>query len=83
MPPTPKHLLEALDFITADNEPKAAVESLHTTHVMRVRGTFDDPNIVGVGVSKKVTEGKELESLLTVYLSAYVITPKRLRKADR
>ena len=53
---TPNHLVEALDFITSDTEPKAAVESLHATHATRVRKTFDDPNIVSVGVSAKVTE---------------------------
>jgi len=51
MPSTPKDLLEALDFITAEAEPEAEVESLHARHVTRVRRTFDDPNIVGVGVS--------------------------------
>ncbi len=67
MSSTPKHLLEALNFITADTEPKAEVESLHATHVIKIRKTFDDPNIVGVGVSKKVTEGKELDSLCVCF----------------
>lgn len=77
MPSTPKHLLEALDFITADTEPEAAVESLHATHVARVRRTFDDPNIVGVGISKKVTEGEELDSLSVCF---YVVKKLPLSK---
>jgi hypothetical protein len=50
---TPKHLLDALDFITADTEPKAELESLHASHVTRVRRAFDDPNIVGVGCQQE------------------------------
>jgi hypothetical protein len=78
MPSTPKHLVEALDFITADIEPKAALESVHATHVARVRRTFDDPNIVGVGVSKKVTEGKELESLCVCFYVVKKLPPSKI-----
>lgn len=67
MPSTPKSLLKVLDFITADEVPEAQVESLHSVHVTRVRRTFDDPNIVGVGISKKVTEGKELDALCVCF----------------
>lgn len=78
MPSTPKYLLEALDFITADTEPKAAIESLHATHVTRVRKTFDDPNIVGVGVSKKVTEEKELDSLCVCFYVVKKLPPSKI-----
>ena len=43
----------------------------------RVRRTFDDPNIVGVGVGKKVTEGKESDSLCICF---YVIKKLSTRK---
>jgi len=78
MPSTPKHLIEALDFITADTAPKAVAESLHATQVTRVRRTFDDPNIVGVGVSKKVTEGKELDSLCVCFYVVKKLPPSKI-----
>ena len=78
MAPTPKHLLEALDLITSATEPKAAVESLHAIQAARVRGTFDDPNIVGVGVSKKVTEGKELDSLCVCFYVVKKLPPSKI-----
>ena len=77
MPSTPKHLVEALDFITADQPLAAAVESLHAIQVTRVRRAFDDPNIVGVGISRKVTAGKELEDLCVCF---YVIEKQAVRK---
>ena len=78
MQATPKHLLDALDFITEEKPPAAAPESLHATHAARVRKTFDDPNIVGVGVSKKVTEGKELEALCVSFYVVKKLPPSRI-----
>jgi hypothetical protein len=78
MPSTPKDLLEALDFITAEAEPEAEVESLHARHVTRVRRTFDDPNIVGVGVSKKVSDGKELDSLCVCFYVVKKLPRKKI-----
>jgi hypothetical protein len=75
---TPKHLLDALDFITATKAPAASLESLHATHVTRVRRAFDDPNIVGVGISKKVTEGKELEALCVSFYVVKKLPPSRI-----
>jgi hypothetical protein len=67
MPSTPKPLLEVLDFITRDAAPEPEVESVHAIHVERVRKTFDDPNIVGVGIGKKVTKGLELNTLCVCF----------------
>jgi hypothetical protein len=78
MPSTPKRLLEALDFITADTEPKAEVESLHATHVQRVRRAFDDPNIIGVGVGKKVTDGRELDALCVCFYVVKKLPRKKI-----
>jgi hypothetical protein len=63
MPSSPKHLLDVLDFLTSESDPTAEAESLHALHATKVRRTFDDPNIVGVGISKKVTSGSELDAL--------------------
>lgn len=79
MPSTPKHLLEVLDFITWDSLPAAAqAESLQSVHVARVRRTFDDPNIVGVGISKKVTEGTELDTLCVCFYVAKKQAPSKI-----
>lgn len=78
MPSTPKYLLDALDSITAEKQPAAELESLHATHVTRVRRAFDDPNIIGVGISKKVTEGKELEALCVSFYVEKKLPPSRI-----
>ena len=78
LPSTPKHLVDALDFITGEKPPVAALESLHATHVARVRKAFDDPNIVGVGVSRKVTEGKELDALCVSFYVIKKLPPSRI-----
>jgi hypothetical protein len=79
MPSTPTYLLKALDFITSDKEPTAALETLHATHVTRIRRTFDDPNIVGVGISKKSTEGRELEDLSICFYVVKKIRPSKVK----
>jgi hypothetical protein len=79
MPSTPKPLLEVLDFITRDSVPEAQAESLHSVHVARVRKTFDDPNIVGVGISKKVTEGKELDALTVCFYVVKKLPPSKIK----
>src|SRR5215471_10886607 len=75
---TPKHLVEALDFITADTAPAAAVESLHARQVTHVRRAFDDPNVIGVGISRKVTEGRELEDLSVCFYVVKKRSPSKI-----
>jgi hypothetical protein len=58
MPDTPKYLLDCLDMVTKPKVSAAAVgavESAEARHVKRVRSVFQDPNIVGVGISEKTT----------------------------
>ncbi len=57
MPLAKNKLLEVLDFITAKDEPQ--LESLHSRQVVKVRGVFDDPNIVGVGIGEKVSQNRD------------------------
>lgn len=55
---TPKYLLDCLDLVTAPRVSAAVVgaaEGAEARHVKRVRGVFQDPNIVGVGISEKTT----------------------------
>jgi V8-like Glu-specific endopeptidase len=67
---TPKNLLKALDLMTFDGAP--TVEALGVsgaTHYERTRRVFDDRNIIGIGISEKVTEKKETGELgLTFYV---------------
>lgn len=67
---TPKHLLDALDMVTARKSPSAAaVGKVESLHAGRVRGAFEDPNIVAIGISEKVTEKKATGALsLTFYV---------------
>lgn len=78
MASTPEYLVQALDFITADTSPAAAVENLHTGLVARVRRAFDDPNIVGVGISRKITGGKELDDLCVSFYVVKKLTPSKI-----
>jgi hypothetical protein len=75
---TPKHLLDALDFITAEKPLAAELESLHAMHVTKVRRAFDDPNIVGVGISKKVTKQKEVDALCVSFYVVKKLPPSKI-----
>ncbi len=67
---TPKYLLNALDMVTARRSPSAAaVGKVESLHAGRVRDAFEDPNIVAIGISEKVTEKKATGTLsLTFYV---------------
>jgi hypothetical protein len=61
---TPKNLLRALDLMTRDAEPQVeALGAASATHYERTRRIFDDRNIIGIGVSEKVTEKKPIGEL--------------------
>ncbi len=64
---TPKHLINVLDSITNKEAPVATIESLHARQVRNVRSVFEDPNIVGVGVGKKVAGEKETDELCVCF----------------
>jgi hypothetical protein len=67
---TPKNLLEALNLMTRDAAPATEALGLAgTTHYQRARRVFDDSNVVGIGISEKVTEKKATGELgLTFYV---------------
>ena len=59
---TPKAFLDCLNLVTAPKKMLTAAAvgaagSAEALHVRRVRTVFEDPNIVGVGISEKVTDG--------------------------
>lgn len=59
---TPKELLQALNMIRGDGGPKpellAALSTVESTQIKRVRAIFEDTNIVAIGIAQKVTEKK-------------------------
>src|SRR5438128_5274449 len=61
---SPKHLIDVLDLITADEKPRIdMVGYLGVRHFSHVRRIVDDPNIVGVGIGEKVSGGKAIGEL--------------------
>ncbi len=63
---TPKSLLSALDMVTTPEEPRLELlGTVRATHAQRVRTIFDDPNVVAVGISEKVSE-REPTGLLSL-----------------
>jgi hypothetical protein len=75
---TPKHLVQVLDFITKGEEPQATIESLHVRQVRNVRSVFEDPNIVGVGVGKKVSDEKETDELCVCFYVEKKLPPSKV-----
>jgi hypothetical protein len=70
-------LLEALNLIRETKGPKPeSLDSLESRQVERVRDIFEDRNIVGIGISEKVTEKKP-----TGALSLCFYVEKKLGKA--
>lgn len=65
---TPRTLLDILDRVTAPEI--AEPESLSPTtlqHYQRVRTIFEDDNIVGAGIARKVTDGERRDDLGIVF----------------
>jgi hypothetical protein len=75
---TPKHLIDVLDSITKKEAPAATIESLHARQVRKVRSVFEDPNIVGVGVGKKVAGDKETDELSVCFYVEKKLPPAKI-----
>jgi hypothetical protein len=77
---TPTKLVRALDLMTEDAAPSAeALGASPALHYRRTRRIFDDPNIVGIGISEKVTEKKSTGDLSLCF---YVEKKVAKRKLD-
>jgi hypothetical protein len=65
---TPKTLLDILDSVTAPDIAEAETLSLTTrTHYERVRTIFEEDNIVGAGVARKVSGDERTDQLGIVF----------------
>jgi hypothetical protein len=86
MADTPKYLLQCLDLVT--KKPAVAEAALggagspEALHVNRIRRVFEDPNIVGVGVSEKLTVGKKTGELSLCFYVEKKVSKKRV-SADK
>jgi hypothetical protein len=91
---TPKELLEALALVRDAKLPQLeSLDALELKHVERVRNMFEDPNIVGVGISEKETEKKAVGGLALCFyverklpkskVKATKMVPPVLSVADR
>jgi hypothetical protein len=67
---TPKHIRDSLHLMIRDSEPRArTLGRTPATHYQRLRATFEDKNIVGIGISDKITEKSATGTLcLTFYV---------------
>ena len=55
---TPKELIAALHLICGTKRTLTGLDTLEKRHLARVRQIFEDRNIVGIGISEKVTQTK-------------------------
>ncbi|MBR1152456.1 hypothetical protein [Bradyrhizobium sp. JYMT SZCCT0428] len=54
---TPKELVDALDLVSGEKALKLeSLSGVETREVRRVRTIFEDPNIVAIGISQKISE---------------------------
>ena len=83
MPDTPKPFLDCLNLVTAPKVTAAAAGpagSPEALHVSRVRTVFEDRNIVGVGISEKVTDGAKTGELSLCFYVEKKIARSKLRE---
>jgi hypothetical protein len=79
---TPKNLLHALDMVTAREAPgPEALGMARASHIRRVRTIFDDPNIVAVGISEKVSEKESTGELSLCFYVEKKISKRKLGAA--
>lgn len=80
MADSPKDLIDALNLITAVKAPRLeAVGGLGVRHFTHVRSVFDDPNILGVGISEKVSGGKKTGELCVCFYVEKKLPPAKVR----
>ena len=79
---TPRNLLRALDMVTRPQEPELELlDAARAAHVMQMRSIFDDPNVVGVGISEKVSEKRPTGELSLCFYVEKTISKRRLTAA--
>jgi hypothetical protein len=84
-PDTPKQFLDCLNLVTAPKKMLTAAVgrargSAEALHVNRVRTVFEDPNIVAVGISEKITDGGKTGELSLCFYVEKKIARSKLRE---
>ncbi|WP_213803722.1 hypothetical protein [Granulicella sp. dw_53] len=78
---TPQRLLRILEAITAEEMPGTPrSKRTHGMHVAKIRVTLKDPNIVGIGISRKERQGQETGELSICF---YVARKRPLSRISR
>jgi hypothetical protein len=79
---TPKNLLRALDMVTRPQEPRLELlGAVRAAHAQRMRTIFDDPNVVGVGISEKISEKRPTGELSLCFYVERKVSERRLTAA--
>jgi hypothetical protein len=76
---TPKELIEALDLVSARQFRPESLSLVESTQVGRVRSVFDDPNIVGIGITEKLSEKKKTGELSLCFYVEKKIAKSRMK----
>ena len=79
---TPKNLLRALDMVTTTAEPSPQLlGAARAAHAQRMRTIFDDPNVIGVGISEKIAERRPTGELSLCFYVEKKVSKRRLTAA--
>lgn len=79
---TPKALLDALDLVSARTFQPESLSRVETTQVSRVRSIFEDPNIVGIGITEKISEKKKTGELSLCFYVVKKIPKSKMKSGN-
>jgi hypothetical protein len=79
---TSKNLLRALDMVTTPKEPRPErLGAVSVAHAQQMRTIFDDPNVIGVGISEKVTGKRRTGELSLCFYVEKKVSERKLSAA--
>src|SRR5262245_5580829 len=80
---TPKNLIRALDMVTTVQEPSLErLEVVRAVHAQRMRTILDDPNVVGVGISEKISQKQPTGVLSLCFYVEKKLSKRRLTATE-
>src|SRR4051794_28499289 len=79
---TPKNLLRALDMVTTPEEPSPQLlGAVRVAYARRMRTIFEDPNVIGVGISEKLAEKRPTGELSLCFYVEKKVSKRSLSAA--
>jgi len=79
MPASESALLQALDLVTLGSGPQLeALGPVRSSHFSRIRSVASNKNIVGVGISEKLVEGKDTGEATVCFYVKKKLPPSRV-----